>query len=83
VIAVLPTAEFAEDWWATDYTPADVTIDVSPNLSLPAPAVPETAALALVGRLMAFFGTLLGIAWRFIARHAQRDGTASRPVFAP
>jgi hypothetical protein len=78
VIAVLPTAEFAEEWWAADHTRADVTIDVSPDLALPAPVVPETAALAVAGRLMAILGTLLGIAWRFIARHTRRDARAAR-----
>jgi hypothetical protein len=71
VIAVLPTPEFSEEWWASDHTRADVTIDVSPALAHTAPAVAETAALALVGRLMAILGTLLGIAWRFVARHTR------------
>jgi hypothetical protein len=83
VIAVLPTAEFAKEWWATDHTPADVTIDVSPDLTLLVPEVHETAALAVAGRLIAILGTLLGIAWRFIARHTRRGVTAPRPVFAP
>ena len=78
VIAVLPTAEFAAEWWAADHTRADVTIEVSPEVSpelapapVAAPVVAETAAAAVAGRFMAILGTLLGIAWRFIARHTK------------
>ena len=71
VIAVLPTDEFAEEWWAADHTRADVTIDVSPEPASDSSDVAQTAALAVAGRFMAFLGTLLVIAWRFVARHAQ------------
>lgn len=80
VIAVVPTPEFSEEWWASDHTRADVTIDVTPDLALDAPVVADTAALALAGRLMAILGTLLGIAWRFVARHA-RPAVTSAPHF--
>jgi hypothetical protein len=72
VIAVLPTAEFAEEWWAADHTRADVTVEVSPERepeSDASPVAADTAALALVGRLIAILGTMLAIAWRFVARH--------------
>ena len=82
VIAVVPTPEFSEAWWAADHTRADVRIDVSPQLA--EPAVAGTAALAVAGRLMAILGTLLGIAWRFVSRHTQRGApAASRSAFAP
>lgn len=69
VIAVLPTDEFAEEWWAADHTRADVTIEVSPE---PAPpVVADAAAVAVAGRFMAILGTLLVIAWRFVARHTK------------
>jgi hypothetical protein len=74
VIAVLPTAEFAEEWWAADHTRADVTIDVSPDpeaAPAPGPVVAHTAAAAMTGRFMAILGTLLGIAWRFVGRHTK------------
>ena len=74
VIAVLPTDEFAEEWWAADHTRADVTIEVSPDLAstpVPEPVGTDTAALAVAGRFIAIFGTLLGIAWRFAARHTN------------
>lgn len=74
VIAVLPTDEFAEEWWAADHTRADVTIDVSPEReqeSEPLPVAADTAALALVGRLIAVLGTMFAVAWRFVARHTQ------------
>ena len=74
VIAVLPTAEFAAEWWAADHTRADVTIEVSPDLAaapLPEPVVAQTAAAAVAGPFMAIFGTLLAIAWRFVARHSS------------
>ena len=74
VIAVLPTAEFADEWWAADHTRADVTIDVSPDLAstpLPEPVVTDTAALAVAGRFIAILGTLLAIGWRFVARHTK------------
>jgi hypothetical protein len=74
VIAVLPTAEFADEWWAADHTRADVTIDVSPDLAstpLPEPVVTDTAALAVAGRFLAILGTLLAIGWRFVARHTK------------
>jgi hypothetical protein len=69
VIAVLPTPEFSDEWWAADHTRADVTIDVTPDLTRAAPVVSDTAALALAGRLMAILGTLFAIAWRFVTRH--------------
>jgi len=71
VIAVLPTAEFAEEWWAADHTRADVTIEVSPEhapVPVSSPVVAETAAVAVAGRFMAILGALLAIAWRFVAR---------------
>ena len=74
VIAVVPTAEFAEEWWAADHTRADVTIEVSPQLApapMPATVTAEAAAVAVTGRFIAILGTLLAIAWRFISRHTQ------------
>lgn len=69
VIAVLPTDEFAEEWWTADHTRADATIDVSPER---APSVvTETAAAAVAGPFVAILGTLLAIAWRFVARHTN------------
>lgn len=74
VIAVLPTAAFAEEWWAADHTRADVAIEVSPELApapIPSPGVAETAAVAVAGRFVAILGALLAIAWRFIARRTK------------
>jgi hypothetical protein len=74
VIAVLPTAEFAEEWWAADHTRAAVTIEVSPELTPapdPAPIAADAAAVAATGRLIAILGTLLAIAWQFITRHTK------------
>ena len=84
VIAVVPTPEFAEQWWAADHTRADVTIEVFPEAApapLPAPATADAAALAVTGRLIAILGTLLAIAWRFISRHTLPTVLATaRPI---
>ena len=82
VIAVLPTSEFAAEWWATDHTRADVMIEVSPELapaSLPSAVSAEAAALAVTGRIVAILGTLLAIAWRFISRHTTPVNVLSTP----
>lgn len=74
VIAVVPTAEFAAEWWEADHTRADVTIEVSPEAvpaSAPVPVAADTTAVALAGRVFAILGMLLTVAWQFGARHTQ------------
>ena len=76
VIAVLPTAEFADEWWAADHTRADVTIEVSPELApapVAAPVVADATATAVTGRFIAILVALLAIA---LAAH--RPATVAR-----
>jgi hypothetical protein len=49
-------------------------LEVSPKLAPtpdPSPVVAETAAVALARPFNAILGTLLAIAWRFVARHTK------------
>src|SRR5687767_6364807 len=74
VVAVVPTPEFAAEWWAADYTRADVTIEVSPEIapaSVAASVGADASAAAVAGRIIAALGMLLAIASRFVARHTQ------------
>jgi hypothetical protein len=48
VIAVRPTAAFAEEWWAADGTPSDLTIEVSPP---PLASVDEHTSLSLFSKI--------------------------------
>jgi hypothetical protein len=80
VIAVLPTGEFADEWWAADHEHADVTIDVSPDPTplaepaMPTPIAASAAAGAVVPRLLTILAALMAITWRFITRRPHVSG---------
>jgi hypothetical protein len=67
VVAVLPTGEYADEWWAADDARGDVSIQVSAaSLSVPAPApiVANSAASVIAGQFFAAIGALIVFAWR-------------------
>ena len=55
VIALRPTADFAEEWWATDNTPSDLTIEVLPDMPPPS----TNSSRSLVGKLAAGCAAIL------------------------
>jgi hypothetical protein len=69
VVAVLPTGEYADEWWAADDAHADVSIQVSGTLApapAPAPIAASSAVRVIGGQLLAAIGTLIVFAWRLI-----------------
>jgi hypothetical protein len=83
VIAVLPTGEFAEEWWAADHTRADLSIEVSAEPApepLPAPAAITAATGAGAARLLTLVGALMAMTWRFFTHRSPVSALCSTPI---
>jgi hypothetical protein len=68
VVAVLPTVEYADEWWAADDAHGDVSIQVSAPVpaSAPAPVAANSAASVIAGQFFAAIGGLIVFGWRLI-----------------
>jgi len=78
VVAVLPTGEFAEEWWAAaDHTEADVAIEVSPEPApVPAPATDATmtAGSFMAARFLTLIAAMMTLVWRLVTRRPDGAG---------
>jgi hypothetical protein len=78
VIAVLPSGEFADEWWAVNHEHSDITVAVvaAPELSLaPAPVKPVVSRSAGIVLLIAISGLALAATWGLMSRPS--------PAYAP
>lgn len=77
VIAILPTGEFAEEWWAVDDTHADLAVSVAPDASTPLPDMATDRGLSardVVARLLVLFAVLIGLTWWALSRPPSFSG---------
>ena len=71
VVAVLPSGDVAEEWWAVNHEDTDITVEVvaAPELSLPpAPMNADVAPSAGILLLIGASGLALAATWRLMAR---------------
>jgi hypothetical protein len=72
IAALRPTEDFAEEWWAAENVPADVAIEVRPEVARElAPArmpMPPPAPESIADRYFGFFGGLLTSAWERVSK---------------
>ena len=72
VVAVFPTSDFLDEWWAADHARGDVEVHVSPIVAaaeaLPPPAgvEPLVGAPLMAAQLFALMTALLAVWWRIV-----------------
>lgn len=77
IVAILPSQEFAAEWWAADHARADVAVEVAPAEE-PQPERPAPAAgfpsPPIGGRLLVLLGALVLVMWRTVAPRPRLAG---------